>query len=257
MTRWQIFSAVALRRLPELMPRKDPIEIKVQQIFDALEASNSRYSQHETQHIEDTKAKDTEELDVIIRETAQDREDRWLKEKSEFKFGDYNDRLSKMQYLFVHTKFGTDIKDQWLLPQATFDRKLGDSNLLDTARRALKDSLNIVNGYRITSKIPSSVCSFKYPSKVRKMIGYDGAMIFYMKAHLDQPDSSVLEATDDSNNKSLKWMTREEALTNVSKTYIRGLSLGSLNEGRVDVDEVFRKASKYVTTVRKLSANVN
>uniref|UniRef100_A0A6G1S3E5 39S ribosomal protein L46, mitochondrial n=1 Tax=Aceria tosichella TaxID=561515 RepID=A0A6G1S3E5_9ACAR len=257
MTRWQVFSAVALRRLPELMPKKDPIVTKVQQIFDTLEASKSRYSQHEIQHIEDIKAKENEETDIIIRETAQDREDRWLKEKSDFKFGEYNDRLSKMQYLFVHTKFGTDIKDQWLLPQAEFDRKLGDSNLLDTARRALKDSLSIVNGYRIVSKVPSSVCSFKYPLKVREMIGYDGAKVFYLKAHLDQPDSSVLEATDDANNKSLKWMTREEALSNVSKTYIRGLSLGLLDECRVDVDEVFRKASKYVTTTRKLCANVN
>jgi hypothetical protein len=253
MIRWQVFSAIALRRLPELIPKKDAIETKVQGIFQAYEAAKSTYSQHEMQHLEDSKAKDSEDIEVIIRETAQDREDRWLKEKSEFKFAEHNDRLSKMQYLFVYKKFGTDIKDQWLLPQATFDRELGDTNLLDTARRALKNDLNVVNGYRIISKIPSSVCFFSYPRKVQKMTGYHGAKVFYLKAHLDSPSSSVLEATDDSNNSSgLKWMTREEALSNVSKTYIRALSLGLLHEDRVDVNKVLRQASKYVATVRQL-----
>lgn len=257
MTRWQIFSAVALRRLPELMPKKDPIELRVQQIFDAVEASKSRYSKHEMQHIEDIRIKESGETDVVVQETAQDREDRWMKEKAEFQFGQYDDRLTKTQYLFIYERFGTDIRDQWLLPQATFDRNLGDLNLLDTARRALKDSLNIVNGYRITSKIPSSVLSIKYPHKVRKLVGYDGAKLFFLKANLDQPDSSVLAAIDPTENAKLKWMTRDEALSNVSKTYLRGLSLGLLREQRVDVDKVFKKASDYVKTARKLSANVN
>lgn len=254
MNKWQIFSAIALRRLPELMPMKDPIEAKVQQTFEAYEAASSRYSQHELQHLEDIRGKESEETDVIIKETAQDQLDRWVKEKSEFKFGQYNERLTKLQYLFMQARFGSDIKDQWLLPQATFDRKLGDQNLLDTARRALKNSLEIVNGYRIITKVPSSICIVNYPKKIQTMTGFVGAKIFYLKAHLDLPSASVLEALDDTKNEKLRWMTRDEAVKDVSGAYIRGLCSGLLHEDRVDINKVLDKTSNYVAALRKLSA---
>lgn len=255
MTRWQIFGAVALRRLPELMPSRDPIQIKVQQVFDAYEASNSRYSQHELRHMEDIRLRNSDGItDVVVGETAQDCEDRWLREKQGFKFGDHNDRLSKTQYLFIMSKFGTDIKDQWLLPQATFDRKLGDKNLVDTARRALKDSLNIQGGYKLVSKVPSSVRSFNYPKKVQSMTGFKGAKVFFLKAHLDLPDASVLEAIDASKNERLKWMTQDEARPLVSKDYLASLCSGLFHEDRVDVKRVLGQAAQYAKTIRKLSS---
>ena len=253
MKRWQIFSAVALRRLPELMPPKDSIELEVQNIFDKAEQANSRYSNHEMQNLEDIRLKESQELDVIIKETAQDKEDRWNKERSEFKFGTYDEKLSKIHYLFLKTKFGTDIKDQWLLPQAKFDREIGDKNLLDTARRALKDSLDIVNGFRIVSKVPAASCKFKYPKKVINSTGYEGAIVFFLKAHLDLPSASVLKAVDESNEKNqgkLKWLTKKEATKLVDSYYMCKFSNGLLHEDRVDVNEVLRKASAYAKTMK-------
>lgn len=251
MTRWQVYSAVVLRRLPIILPLRDPIQIKVQQIFDAHEASLSRYSTHELEHSQNLKDKSEGITDLTVGLTAQDREDRWIKEKSEFEFAEFDERLSKTDYLFIQSKFGTDIKDQWLAPQTTFDRKLGDRNLLDTARRALSTSLNINNGYKIISKVPSSVCAFKYPKKIQKMIGYDGAAVFFLKAHLDQPNAEVLDATDDSKNNKLKWMTKDEATLAVDKKYMNGFGKGLLHEDRVDVDEVMRRALRYAATINK------
>lgn len=255
MTRWQVFGAVALRRLPEVISKRDPIHMRVHQIFESIEVSKSRYSQHELQHLQDIKMKEDESL-VQAGETAQDREDRWLKEKESFKFAEYDDRLAKTQYLFIHSRFGTDVKDQWLLPQTTFDRELGDKNLIDTARRALKESLNMCNGYTIVSKIPSSVCSIKYPKKVQEITGYDGSKVFFLKAHLDLPDASVLEALDTSKNERLRWMTQDEAVAVVPKTYMSSFSSGLLSERCVDESRVLNHAAQYVNTIKKLSVSV-
>lgn len=257
MTRWQVFGAVVLRRWSELVPRKDSIESKVQQIFYAYENYKSRYSQHEMQHLEDIRLKDSQDTDVVIKETAQDRLDRWIKEKSNFDYGEWDETLTRTHYLFIKTKFGSDIKEQWLLPQAIFDRKLGDQNLLDTARRALKESLNIINGYRIIGKVPSSVYSFKYPKKIAEMTGHDGAKVFFLKAHLDLPSASVLEALDSSKSDKLKWLNTDEANKLVKKNYMKSLSQGLLHENRVDVDKVLRKATEYAKTLREIRARAN
>lgn len=254
MTRWQVYCAVALRRLPELMPKRDPIELKVQQIFNAYEAAKSRYSQHEMQHEEELKLKNNSDSEVIIKETAQDRLDKWMKNKSEFKFADYNDRLSQTHYLFVNTRFGTDIKDQWLLPQATFMRELGDQDLMDTARRALKEQLGIINGFTIVSRIPSSHYKFRYPRKVVDSIGFDGAAVFYLKANLDRPSKAVRDAIDSDKNVNMKWLTRSEARSVVSKEYMAGFQLGLLHEDRVDIRKVLKQAAVYAESSKRLSA---
>lgn len=256
MKRWQVFSAVALRRLPELMPQRDPIELKVQQIFQAWEDSKSRYSAHEVQHLEDLRIKKSEQEEIIVKETAQDREDRWVLERSTFQTGEYDDKSSKTHYLFTKCKFGTDTKDQWLLPQAMFDRKLGDENLVDTARRALKESLDIINGYRIISKLPSSVYTFRYPKKIMELTGHYGARVFFIKANLDMPDNKVLDAIDSSKNDKLKWVTRDEAQEIVNKKYMTSFSQGLLHENRVDVDKVLEQATRYAQTISKMSVKV-
>lgn len=244
MTRWQIFSAVALRKLPEIKPKLDVIETRVQEILDRYEVAISKLSKFELEHIDNLKEKDGESVDVVVKETAQDKLDRWVKEKSEFTFAPYDDRLSKIQYLFIKSKFGTDIKDQWLLPQAIYDSQQ-DSTLLDTARRALKDHLNIVNGYKIVSPIPSSNYNFRYPKKVVKLTGYDGAQVFYLKAHLDIPNKQVLEAVDESKNDRLKWVTKDEIVGLASNSYRKGLVKGLLHEERVDVKRILIHAAKY------------
>lgn len=247
MTSWQVFSAVALRRLPELIPRMDPLHTKVQEIFSVYEVAKSRYSQHEMDHLNDISAKEKDE--TVIKETAQDRLDKWVKEKSTFEFGKYDDRLTYIEYLFLNQKFGTDIKDQWLLPQAMYDSKRDDS-LIDTARRALLESFNIFNGFRIVSKIPSAVYSFRYPRKIVESTGYKGAKVFFLKAHLDYPSAKVLDALDSAKNANLKWLTRKEAMDNVHKKYMISFSQGLLHEERVDTDRVLERASKYADSLK-------
>lgn len=245
MPRWQIFCAVAMRRLPELAPRMNPIESKVQEVYNAYEIAKSRLSKHEMEHLEDIKAKDSEDVDLVIKETALDKEDRWTKEKEIFQFGKYDERLTYTQCLFLKQKFGSDIKTQWLLPQATFDATL-DQDLLQTARRALKDSLGIINGYRLISKIPSSVYSFRYPKKIVKETEYDGAKVFFLKAHLDSPSSTVLDAIDERKNKDkLRWLTISEAFKEVHKRYMISLNQGFLHEKKVDTNRVLLRASSY------------
>lgn len=253
MTRWQVFSAVALKRLPELRPQKDLIETKVQQIFDAYEVAKSRYSKHELQMIEDKKALESEDSDIVVKETAQDREDRWLKDASTFVPGNYDDRLAKTQLMFIKQKFGSHNKDQWLLPQLAYDENQ-DGNLVDTARRALRESLSIVNGFTIVSRIPISVYSFKYPKKVVPITGYDGAKVFFINAHLDQPSPQVLEAIDAVKNDNLKWLTGSEAYTLVAKGYMKSLSSGLLSEKRVDIRYVIERAKHYNEKVNKFEA---
>lgn len=230
MTRWQIFSAVALRKLPEIIPRKDIIELKVQEIFSAQELAHSRYSRHELE-------------DNVI---AQDREEAWNKQKELFIPAKHDERLSLMQYLFKRQKFGSDIKDQWLLPQAEYDPKQ-DEHLFDTARRALKESINIDDGYKIVSKIPSSVYVFKYPRKIVDQTGAVGAKVFFMKAHLDLPSEFVLNQTRQEEYKDLKWLTRKEAMdgAEVHKRYMISLSAGLLHENKVNVNRILLKASAH------------
>lgn len=244
MTRWQIFSACALRRLPELVPQMDVIETRVQNIYNAYEVAQSKLSQHELQHIEDKRLKESDDPDVIIKETAQDREDRWILEKSKFEFGPYDDRLTKVHYLFLKQKFGSDIKDQLLLPQAEYDAKQ-DQNLLETARRALLQSFNIYNGFKIVSKIPSSVYSFRYPKKITEMTGFHGAKVFFLKAHLDTPSDSVLAALDAAKNNNIRWLTKSEAFEVINRRYMTSLEQGLLHENRVDVKRVLERAARY------------
>lgn len=250
MTRWQIFSACALRRLPELMPQADIIESRVQNIFATYEVARSKLSTHELQHLEDKRLKESDDPDVIIKETAQDREDRWNAEKSKFEFGKYDDRLTKVHYLFLEQKFGSDIKDQLLLPQAEYDAKQ-DQNLLDTARRALLQSFNIFNGFRIVSKIPSSVYSFRYPKKIVQMTGFDGAKLFVLKAHLDSPSDKVLEALNGTNNNRIRWLTKDEAFKVVKRKYMISLSQGLLHENRVNTTVVLERAARYASSLDK------
>lgn len=244
MTRWQIFCAVALRKLPSLMPKKNAIEIKVQELFNSYEIANSRFSNHELQLIEDAKPKNEDDhaVQLTLIETAQDREDLWNKERSEFQIGPYDDRLTKIQYIFIKQNFGSDPVPRWLLPQAEYDSKL-DNSLLDTGRRALAQCLKINNGFTIVSKIPSSVYSYKYPKKIRERLNYDGAKVFFLKAHLDGASRSVLKAIDSDKNKDtdgcdkFKWLTRNEAFEQENKInldYMRSLSQGLLHEDRVE-----------------------
>lgn len=247
MPRWQIFCAVALRRLPELVPRMNSIESKVQAVYNAYEVAKSKLSNHELQHIEDTRLKESDDPDIVIKETALDKEDQWMKEKEKFQFGEYDDSLTYTKYLFLNQKFGTDIKSQWLLPQAFFDNKL-DEDFLHTARRALKESLGITNGYKLVSKIPSSVYSFRYPKKIVQQTNYNGAKVFFLKAQLDNPSSDVTNAIDEAKNQDkLKWLTKDEAFREIHNRYMTSLNEGLLNEKRVDVDKVLSKALTSAT----------
>lgn len=243
MTRWQVFCAVALRKLPELMPKLTPIEARVQQIFDNWELANSKFSKHELQILEDAEAQNNqdESVNVILTETAQDREDRWSKERSSFSFGPYDDRLTRVQYIFVRQKFGSDPNAKWLLPQAEYNSDL-DSDLNDTARRALSETLQINNGFRIVSKIPSSVYTYKYPKQVRERLNFHGAKVFFLKAHLDEPKKSVSDAIDSHKAKDkdgsdkLLWLTKDEAYEKIKTDvkYLNSFSKGLFHEERID-----------------------
>lgn len=250
MINWQVFSAVALRRLPLLEPQMNPIELRVQQVFSAWEVAKSKLSQHEMQHLEDIKNRDNPDSEVITKETAQDRLDAWCKEKSTFEPANYDERFTKTEYLFVKQKFGTDIKDQWLLPQASYDSEK-DENLLDTARRALLDSVNIFNGYRIVSKIPSAVYTFRYPKKIVKLTGYHGAKVFFLKAQLDSPSAKVLENVDSAKNNNLQWQTRDEAFKLANLKYMKSFNEGMLTEERVDTKQVLKSAFGYAESMSR------
>lgn len=256
MSRFQIACAVALRQLPELIPKRDAIEVKVQRVFDAYESSQSSYSDHEMQHLEDKQTAEDSSSTRIIKETAQDKLDRWRKEKSQFRYAEHVERMSKFRYLFIKSKFGSDIKDQWLLPQAFFDRELDDHDLMDTARRALREKLNIINGYTIISRIPSSHYKFFYPKKVRDEVGADGAIVFFLKANLDRPSDHVRQMVFPDKSDKLAWMTKDEATKVVHKDYIHRLALGLLHEDRVNIDYVINKANRYVETSRKVSSSI-
>lgn len=251
MNRWQIFSAIAIKRLPELKPQADPIEARVQHVFTAYEMACSRYSEHELQILEDKRLAESQDADIVIKETAQDREDNWLKNSTSFAPGQYDERLTKLQLLFIKSKFGSDIKDQWLLPQLAYDSQK-DETLIETARRALRESLNIINGYTIVGKVPMSVCSFKYPQKVVPLTGYQGAKVFYINAHLDQPSPQVLEALDPVRNSNIKWWTIEEATGSVEKDYLKSLVSGLPSEARVDIKRVIERAKQYSDRRNKL-----
>lgn len=244
--RWQIHAVLVLRRLPELFPKPDPILSKVQEIFNAHEVALSKFSDHEMQHMAETKPKDDdEETEVSLNETAQDKLDRWTKEKSQFTFAEYDHRLAQTQYLFTKQKFSkSDDIERWLMPQIEYNSQL-DSTLLDTARRAIKEQLGVETGYKVISKIPSSCYSFNYPKKLVDEIGYRGAKVFFIKALLDKPNASVLKAIDDSKNDNLKWSTIEEASIFVKSKYLKGLQKGLLSEKSVDINLVLKKAAGY------------
>lgn len=270
MTKWQVFCAVALRKMPDLIPRRNLIELKVQEIFNAYEIAMSKYSDHEMQHFEDMKNKEDESVNVIIKETAQDREEQWSKELDKFTPGPYDERLTYVKYLFVRQNFGSDPTPRLLLPQAQYDCE-NDLDLLSTGRRALRETLNLTNGFTIVSKIPSSVYSYKYPKKVRASAGYDGAKVFFLKANLDRPSRSVLEAIGGVGDKAKSvangekgeeakfvWLTRSEALNRIGcLDYMKSFSRGLLHEDRVDISRVLNIAKSSVYERAQASGRVS
>lgn len=285
MTRWQIFSAVALRKLPELMPPKDPIHAKVQDIYYKYELAKSRLSKLELEQLEEKQIKNEDGSDFASKETVQDKLDRWAKDLADYQVGPYDHRMTLIQYLFVKQKFGSDPNEKWLLPQTEYNRKT-DEHLMDTARRGLRETFNIVNGYKIVGKVPSSVYSYRYPKQIVAKTNFDGAKVFFLKAHLDGPDESVLRALGLSSDKQgqnsatataskatqadsssnlqnesqpspaqLRWLTRAESENLVEcKNYSRCFSQGLFHENQVDVDRVYRKASSYATAVSSTKA---
>lgn len=233
MTRWQIFTAVALRKMPELQARPDPVEARVQSIFTSYEIAKSRLSEHELLSLNDFQA-------------AKDKEDLWAKSALNLKIAPHNERLTYTQYLFVKQKFGDDLKDQWLLPQASYSSEQ-DADLAETARRCLRETLNISSGYVMLGKIPSSHYSFRYPRKIAQSTGYKGAKVFFMKANLDKPGQDMLQILDESGGVDgrIKWLTEKEAHDAVHKKYMSSFARGLFSEERVDADRVLRKVAYF------------
>lgn len=248
---WHIYSAVILRRTPVVLPEINIIEKKVQSLFENYENAHSNLSDHEIRHQRDKELAQrmaseenpsSEDIEAAARQTAQDFEDASKLERSQFEFGPYktkdeNNRksfnrcLDKDLILVLNQKFGSDTKNQWLLPQA---QNRDDELLIDTARRALTESIGLdaMLQCRFLGTVPASVYAFNYPKKIASQINVKGAKVFFLKAFTDQ--EKVVGQLD------YEWLSREECSKKVHSSYWSRVQQCLLCEQRVDPSEVLK-----------------
>ncbi|XP_072395546.1 large ribosomal subunit protein mL46 [Diabrotica undecimpunctata] len=216
--KWDLFAAVCLERKPVITPPLNDLQKDYKQLMSDIEYERSLKSNFELRHETDLKnleilkkGGEIEDVDVNLKQTAQDLKDMWTAEASQFKFADtvtdadkkndqksLNRRLDKHLIYVLNQKVGD--KKFYLLPQGI--RQDGET-LRQSAERILKESIGPDVKAQIYSNAPCGFYKYKYPANIRNDKNIVGAKVFiYFARYLKgQPPAKGLD---------FKWLDRNE-----------------------------------------------
>ncbi|XP_015603780.1 39S ribosomal protein L46, mitochondrial [Cephus cinctus] len=194
--KWDLMSAVCLERHPIISKPLNELEAKYQAMLNQIEYENSMKSDHEIrielekQLLQSQNQQNTEiDLDVVIKQTAQDFVDASEEEVKNFKFApkiteadeknvktSLKRKLDKNLVLLVEQNVGN--KTYWIPPQGL--RSDGET-LRQTAERVLSNICGQGLTVQFYGNAPIGVYKYRYPKDIRDQ-GLYGAKIFYFLA---------------------------------------------------------------------------
>ena len=215
-----------------ISPQLNIIQSSMKEAMMRNEVAKSLYSDHELRHLEDVRraerlaSKSTEvdekDLEHASKQTAQDFEDISAQELNAASFAGRTTKadkdndvhslkrcLDRRLMLVTKVPLGQETC-HWLLPMILHSEDGTSQSLRQTAERAiscLSDSL--LDNLVFLGNCPSSVYSYRYPSKIRStMDGKEGGRIFFFKA---QVKNSKKFTGKEIKGQDYQWLTREEA----------------------------------------------
>ncbi|CAH0559513.1 unnamed protein product [Brassicogethes aeneus] len=214
--KWDLLTAVCLERKPVITQELNEIQKEYEELLAEVEFERSLKSDHELQHelelkqIEALKKGDSDDLDVNLKQTAQDFVDLCVEELTQFKKGSkitqddkknndksLNRKLDKHLVLLVNQKLGD--QKHYLLPQGK--REEGET-LRQAADRVLKQCCGPNVKTQIYGNAPSGFYKYKYPKQIRNEKAVGAKVFIYFARHLEGqlPDKGV----------DYKWLDRQE-----------------------------------------------
>lgn len=234
--KWDLLTAVCLERKPIITPTLTDLEQKYKKLLEELEFEKSLKSDHELRHENDLKQQDIlkkgdGDIDVMVKETAQDFLDASTDELTKFKFPNriteadesknvksLSRKLDKHLVLVVKQKIDKDTL--YMLPQSL--RQDGET-LRQTAERILFETCGKSVKAQFYSNAPSGFYKYKYPLKVQKESNSVGAKIFiYFARHR----TGELQ----SENLDFKWLDRNELDKELNKNYYHSVKQFLIDE---------------------------
>lgn len=240
--RWDLVSAVCIERKPLVTKPFSALELKYSDALAELELANSYKSSHEIRLEEDARRAerlkrsdvvDDSELDVALKQNAQDFEDAGIEELGKFQLAprtgsshlsSINRKLESHLVLLAKLRMGD--REVWGLPQGV---RQGSETMRDTAERVVQEYCGPQLKVSILGNAPFGYFKYKYPSALSA--NSVGAKIFFFKG-LYTSGNVVL-------NKNLvtdfQWATRSEMgkiIVNVK--YLRSIEAFLLDEPEED-----------------------
>ncbi|RZC36700.1 39S ribosomal protein L46, mitochondrial, partial [Asbolus verrucosus] len=227
-------TAVCLERKPVIVQELNKLESDYKNLLAEVEFERSLKSDHEVRHEKEIKQmeqlKKGGDVDVHLKQTAQESVDAWTEEASQFKFSSkiteadkqndvksLNRKLDKHLVLVVKQKVGKD--SLYLLPQ---DLRQDGETLRQTAERVLKDACGSDVKAMIYGNAPFGFYKYKYPKHVRNENNSIGAKVFiyfarYQKGHLQSQND-------------YKWLDRAELEDILPPEYNKSVSQMLIDE---------------------------
>ncbi|XP_017784682.1 PREDICTED: 39S ribosomal protein L46, mitochondrial [Nicrophorus vespilloides] len=222
--KWDLITAVCLERRPIIGPEMSDMEKQFSKQLSEIELERSHKSKHEVEHEKDLKQlelikRGDVDVEVNLKQTAQDFADTSLEELNKFKFASkqsddtnvksLNRKLDRHLVLLTQQKVGNDT---FFLPPQGF-RQDGET-LRQTAERVLKESVGKDVQAQIYGNAPTGFYKYKYPKSVREVDGNSvGAKVFIYFARYANGSPSV----------SHKWLDREELRKELPEKYSQSL----------------------------------
>ncbi|XP_972780.2 large ribosomal subunit protein mL46 [Tribolium castaneum] len=232
--KWDLVTAVCLERKPVITKPLTKIEEDYKTMQSRIEFERSLKSDHEIRHEKEQKQleqlKKGVDIDVHLKDTAQDLVDVGAEEFAKFKFANrvteadsrndlksLNRKLDKHLVLVTKQKVGKD--NLYLLPQAL--RQDGET-LRQAAERILKDTCGSNLKAMIYGNAPSAFYKYKYPCTARKD-DVVGAKIFIYFARYDKGQLEGKQV-------DYKWLDREELGKSLPSEYARSVAQMLIDE---------------------------
>lgn len=241
--KWDLMSAVCLERKPVISRELNDIERKFSRMLAEIELENSNKSDHEVRFEQDMlqaellKSKSVDlDIDMALKQTAQDFEDAAIEEYSNFAYESRlteADRMHDLQSLerkldrHLLLVFQEKQGDQkvWIMPQGL---RMDGETMLQTAERVLKEKCGADLMVHFYGNAPCGVYKYKYP---KNLVGNGenasvGAKVFFFKA---QYIAGHLEHNK-LKHEEFKWLGREELMTSLPEEYCRNVSQFLIDE---------------------------
>ncbi|XP_043274963.1 39S ribosomal protein L46, mitochondrial isoform X2 [Venturia canescens] len=234
--KWDLFSAVCLERHPVITKPMLELESKFHKILREIEFENSMKCDHELRLEAERKQVELQkkglldvDLDVAIKQSAQDIEDSGEAELAAFKFAprvteadekniktSLDRKLDSCLVLLVQQKLGDELF--WLPPQAC--RVEGES-MRQTADRVMKEFCGDGLQARIYGNAPIGFYKYAYPKPMRESGRYGAKVFYYLGRYLN---GSIPETVKH------QWLDRKELEETMPEPVHKSVSMFLIKE---------------------------